>query len=229
MDVELVLLADDPDRAPLRAAAYHSVLRPSFSRDELSGPEAVEPAPGRDVVCALVAGRVAAVGVGDHDERSGLTMLSYLASEPGARGLGLGAKVLDRLRLAWRDHDYDVVLAEVHDPRVWQESADERPRARLRFYERAGCRLLPVPWIQPAVPGGRRVPGMLLLVVHPVDGTVRLSAERLRTWARNCFEADEGAVPDDPQWQWLAAHIGQGDVAPGALCDLAPVPLAGPD
>lgn len=183
----------------LLQATYDAVLRPSFTIDELSGIGAVSPAPGRTVTVALDReGTPVGCAVSDLDD-GGIGLLSYLAVSPASRGLGVGGRLLAWLAPAWAGR---LVLAEVHDPRGHSETDDEHPEARLRFYARAGARVLDVPFVQPALSGGSRVADMLLLVMAGPD-VHRLSAKPLRDWVLAYYLDSEGAEPTDPQGRAL--------------------------
>jgi hypothetical protein len=105
-----------------------------------------------------------------------------------------------------------VVLAEVHDPRHWPATGDERPSARLRFYARHGARLLDLAWIQPRLtPGGDRVEGMLLLVLAArppalLDGGAALDGALVRAWVEQQLRDAEGdAALADPGFAEILA------------------------
>ena len=127
---------------PARTAALRQrVLRPHQSVAEVASamdaPDAVAVAvlDGDDVVCCVLAVPEACpVPVGDGEQ----WRLRGMASDPGVRGRGLGAAVLDRM------------LAEIASrggALVW---CNARTPAR-RLYERAGFSVVGDPWEDPQI------------------------------------------------------------------------------
>ena len=207
-----------PDEAPqLLRAAFDAVLRPSFTGDELGGPETIEPSERRVVsIVSTAAGEPMGVAVTDLDP-DGISLLANLAVSPASRGLGVGARLMDHLAEVWAARA-GVVLAEVHDPRGHADTPSEHPLARLRFYERAGARVLDTPFVQPALhPGAARVPDMLLLVLHPVGpaGAVdAVDSAELAEWIRRYYVAVEGTDPTDPTARRLLARVRERESVP---------------
>lgn len=228
---QTVVLGDDDRSARLRSRVYAEVLRPSFTETELVDQEAVAPIDGRFVVCSVGPPgdeEVLAAGVSDCDLLSGVTLLSYLAARPGGRGRGHGAALLAELRRLWRDAGAGVVLAEVHDPRVWPERHDEHPVDRLRFYARNGCQLLSAPWVQPALGPGGREPGMLLLVVDGAAIGDTLEQGGLLAWMDRYYAECEGARPTDAQFVALRSAFSDRAPTVGPIDNLdAVTPLRG--
>ena len=216
-DFAIIDLDAATDEPALVARTYAAVLRPSFTSDELSDVESVTPRDGR-VLTVAVTGHRSPVGAAVTElEPDGVSLLAYLAVSPEARGLGAGARLMAHLRDSWRKAGYRLVVAEVHDPRGHAEAEDEHPEARLRFYCRAGAEVLDVPWVQPGLAGGARVPDMLLLVLHrapagragaPGDGPAGVPSAALLAWAREYFVESEGEEPRDPAGRALLARIG---------------------
>ena len=144
-------------------------------------------------------------------------LLSYLAARPGERGRGLGGRVLARLSTIAATSDVAVVLGEVHDPRFHAESADEQPRARLRFYERHGAMVLDAPFVQPRLSAGtERVRDMLLLVLHarPEILAEGVPSEWIHDWARAYFVGEEGREPEDDEYRALVSRWSGRDRVP---------------
>lgn len=207
-ELTIVDLTAPDERPELVEQTYRAVLRPSFNTDELSGVEAVRPHPGRLLSVALDAAGVPVAAAVTELEPGGISLLGYLAVSPAARGLGAGGRMVDHLQESWRALGLPLVVGEVHDPRGHAESEDEHPEARLRFYGRAGARVLDVPWVQPALDaGGARVPHMLLLAMHETDAPDVASADVL-DWARDYFSSAEGEGYEDAQVAALLARIG---------------------
>lgn len=208
IDLTIVELRDAAQNPGLVESAYTHVLRPSFTSDELPGPGGVRPGPAR-VLTVAVDGAGVPVGAAVTElEPEGIGLLAYLAVAPAGRGLGVGGRLVAELHALWRAEDQSLVLAEVHDPRGHAESDDEHPEARLRFYGRAGAQLLDVPWVQPGLGGGARVPDMLLLAVHRTDPErPDVASAPLVAWTREYFTESEGREPDDAQAVALLARI----------------------
>lgn len=104
-----------------------------------------------------------------------VVLVAYLIVAAPARNGGIGARLLSET-VASQSHA-PLVLAEVEDPRYFAASDAADPLARLRFYDRAGSRLLPLPYAQPALrPGCARVEELLLITIDApgpdVDGAL---------------------------------------------------------
>jgi hypothetical protein len=137
--------------------------------------------------------------------------------------------MMARLRERWSQGEAEVVLGEVHDPRRWPEGDDERPSARLRFYERHGARVLTVPWVQPRLrEDGERVAGMVLLVWGRHGPPESVPAAWLRPWMTEYYLEAEGLdrPTDDPTVAALLARVDARDpIGVEAITDPLTVPL----
>lgn len=212
--IELVEITDPAAQADLLQAVFDTVLRPSFSTDELPSIDVLRRGASDEheqtiIVAIDVRGPAAAAVYG---RPAGLTVgvLSYLAARPGERGRGLGGRLLARLAEIAERSTVELVLGEVHDPRWYEETDDEHPEARLRFYQRHGARLLAVPWIQPRLAGGgERVRDMLLLALYANDDLVDLGVPGtwIENWAEAFYAAEEGAEPDDEEYDALIERL----------------------
>lgn len=133
-----------------------------------------------------------------------VVLVAYLIVAATARNGGIGARLLSET-VASQAHA-PLMLAEVEDPRYFATSDAADPVARLRFYDRAGSRLLPLRYAQPALrPGCSRVDGLLLITIGApgpdVDGA--LVAAFLDEYYSSC-EGDE-IVRTDPAYLALRA------------------------
>jgi hypothetical protein len=229
-ELRLVVLARGSDAPDLVAQAHRDVLRPSFTADEIAfGDEFVDEVADQTVVIGLRGDEPVAAAVTDSGSSAPVALLSYLAVRPDQRGSGTGSSMMQKLRQVWVAGVADVVLGEVHDPRCWSEQPDERPEARLRFYERLGARLLTVPWVQPRLhAGGSRVNGMLLLVMWSRHEPDAVAAPWIRSWTTDYFGGAEGVdeTSADPTYAALLARIDAADpiaIRPIAELDAMPV------
>jgi GNAT superfamily N-acetyltransferase len=154
---------------------YEDVFAHSFLPDEL------EPAAGlhqglesgrhRTWVAVDEQGKVLGGLVGEWDDPPRVMLLSWLATRPGARGMGIGGPLLGTAVEAWKsEFDPCLIVSEIEDPTHPGHPSDEGhgdPAARLRFYLRHGARVLDVPYFQPALGAGKeRVRGLHLIVLH---------------------------------------------------------------
>jgi GNAT superfamily N-acetyltransferase len=198
--------------------AYDTVLAPSFNTDELIPfDELLASLDGTGDGCFVVAydvvDGVRAAAVTEHSRAAGIELLSYLATVPTARGTGVGAKVIERLRQRWARFDRALVLGEIHDPRRWADTPDEHPAARLRFYAANDCKVLSEPWVQPALGElSNRVEDMLLIVLHQAPPARRLDAAAIRGWAKGYFRAGELVEPTDVTYRSLMERLGEHDL-----------------
>jgi GNAT superfamily N-acetyltransferase len=156
--------------------------------------------PGADPsVVVLADARPVAVMLGTWFADGRVLLLSYLSVDRSLRGTGVGARLVGEVVPAWCAGRDAAVLAEVDDPRRWPADDDAGdPRARLRFYDRLGARLLPLPYLQPSLrPGSPRVEGMLLL---RLDRSATAPRDVLAAFLEEYFTACEGpaSLADPP-------------------------------
>ncbi|HEX5740333.1 MAG TPA: hypothetical protein VFY17_02125 [Pilimelia sp.] len=207
---------------------YRDVLAPSFPPAELITLDTLRDGITRgriSVFAARTAGRQdLGAAVGEWFPASRITVLRYLAARPGARGRGVGARLLAAARHAWlRRPAPAAVVAEVEHPAAHTGStAHGDPTARLRFYARHGARALDVPYFQAALrPGEPRVYGLLLCLVAATPGLVTdagFPADPLARLVRQALTDTEHAVGSDPATTALLAALPpQGRVAVRSL------------
>ena len=181
---------------------YDELLEPAFPPAELMTYDELEGAVSSGDATGLVLteddGPLAAVVTEDFlDGR--VTLLSYLVVSAGHRSRGLGTQLLDRACAPTKA----LVLAEIEDPRF--HAADELtgdPAARLRFYQRYGSMLLPIPYAQPSLrPDAPRVEDMLLITIPSAIGPApdldgKLVAAFLEEYFHTCEGVDVDREPD---------------------------------
>jgi GNAT superfamily N-acetyltransferase len=153
---------------------YHTVLAPAFPPEELEDIETVRalhyaPSPQVPGLVGLRDGDPVGGMLGEHYSDGNVVLLSYLAVRTDCRGAGIGGALLIRALLSWRELLAPAaILAEVEDPRGRSSGPHGDPAARLRFYERAGGKVLPLRYFQPSIGNGMpRVRGMLLICLDP--------------------------------------------------------------
>jgi GNAT superfamily N-acetyltransferase len=233
-EIEIVEITGAKPDDDLLRVVYDEVLLPSFPPGELDSVEALIGAlrgSSGDVVLVAIDGDTPQGAVVYHlmpELRIGL--LSYAASRPGQRGRGLGGLLMRALRERWEVAPIDLAVGEVEDPRVYPDTDDNHPRSRLRFYGRHGADLLMVPWIQPALQGRERVPGMLLLRMwarQPAPASV--PAVTLVRWAEAYFASEEGGVPTDSAFRALRKRLdAEPAVSVAPVMDFSKVPPLDP-
>lgn len=192
------------DTPGLLRSLYRDVLAPSFppaelvdERTFLAGHDA-----GRLRSLGVVRdGRVVAGVVGQWFPDARVLLVQYLAIAPGARGCGIGSRLVTAAVASWRALEPLLVVAEVEHPDHHTGSeAHGDPVARLRFYARLGARVLALPYFQPGGgPGGERVPALLLMSL-PLDAATGASGAS-RRWGGS------GDVPASPVRTFLEANL----------------------
>lgn len=139
-------------------------------------------------------------------------LLGYLVVAPAARNAGLGRRLVDELAKTPAGAAPPLVLAEIEDPRFHPASDRGDPVARVRFYDRSGARLLPLPYVQPSLrPGSPRVDNLLLITLGTAAPSV--DGPTVAAFLTEYFEGCEGeeAVRADPGFLALhAAALGEG-------------------
>ncbi|GAA1660935.1 hypothetical protein GCM10009830_02540 [Glycomyces endophyticus] len=200
----------------LFTAVYRDLFARSFPPEELESEEALAAAlrGGAANLFAVVddAGAPVAAAFGEWSADARVQLLTYLAVGPGARGGGIGGRLLREAVAAWAERrDPCLVVAEIEDPDAPAHDDHGDPRRRLAFYEAAGAQVLEVPYFQPGIGGpGRRVHGMLLLVLHAAPQLRHgdaIDGEALRTFMEDYLEAAEGAVTADEATTRLFAAL----------------------
>jgi GNAT superfamily N-acetyltransferase len=197
----------DTGNASEIADFYRVVLAPHFRPDELETSEHITAGLKSGGTMALVArtteGAIVGGAVGDLFPRSDVLLLSYIAVVAEARGTGTGGLLMKAVTGVWGHRlSPPLLVMEVEDPRYYREDAAlGNPEARLRFYERLGARILPVPYFQPALgPAGHRVPHLMLMVFGGTAaplGTQQVDGRIVEIFLTEYLETCEGPVDSD--------------------------------
>ena len=217
---------------------YRTVLRPSFRDDELVNEgellETIDLGTCHVLVVRDDDGTVLGGAVGDWYESSRVQLLSYLAARPGVRGRGLGTLLVRAAVDSWvKLLDPLLVVGEVEDPRYYRNTEPDSPYgdvvARVRFYERLGVRLLPIPYAQPALWAGARRVSHLLLMVFAVGTGAAMATDRVdggvvERFLVEYFTDMEGQVSDDAELTRLLAACREPAGLPLLLADELPLP-----
>ncbi|MFA1549451.1 GNAT family N-acetyltransferase [Actinomadura chokoriensis] len=194
---------------------YERVLEPAFPPSELVGVAEFRtawqsPLPGFHGTLMLEDGEPVAGALGEFSADTEIMLLSYLAVSEAMRGRGVGRELLGNVLPRWREELRPLAtLAEIEDPRFHRAGPHGDPVARVRFYDRLGGRLLPVPYFQPSLrPGQPRVRDMFL-ISFDVDRD-RVPAEPLlrylEHYVREC-EGEDVVLRGDPGYNALRTAI----------------------
>lgn len=207
---------------------YTYLLEPNFPPAELVGRAAfnvcyARPSPIYPGVVALRDGVPVGAAFGERHDSTGIVLLAYLVVAAERRELRLGGRLLARARDEWSAAPgTTAVLAEVEDPGQHKDEGTGNPTARLRFYARAGARVVPIDYFQPSLlPGLPRVTGMLLLSLVPEQQT--LAAAPLMAFLDDHLTGCEGPPSaDDADYAALRASVLHGGptlelASPGGL------------
>jgi hypothetical protein len=145
-----------------------------------------------------------------------------LAVVAGERSRGTGARLFEEGRQAWwGSGDYDLVLTELDDPRVFPVANGIDPERRIKFYANRGGKLICGPYFAPSVrPGGERVYDMLLVVLagspRALPATsAGVSSRSVAAFLRDQFSVEEGlGVSDNGDLHWLMEAYEVDDTMP---------------
>jgi GNAT superfamily N-acetyltransferase len=187
---------------------YHTVLAPAFPPEELEDIETVrtlyyEPSPPVPGLVALRAGDPVGGTLGEYYSDGNVVLLAYQVVRADCRGIGIGSALLTRALHSWRELlAPSAIVAEVEDPRGRHSGPHGDPKARLRFYERMGGKLLPLSYFQPSLGRGLpRVRGMLLVCLDPERNS--LPKHTVLAFLDEYMEAAEGSQASTADREYL--------------------------
>jgi hypothetical protein len=205
-DVEIRPLAADD----MLESIYEKVLAPIFTSDELEplenlrgylkdsppaafGLYAIDPDGGPIGCCIYYP-----YGDPEADPNWRTLLLGYMAVVRGARSGGVGGRLFHDSKERWFGADqYDLVLAELDDPRVYPVANGIDPEKRITFYSRVGDELVCAPYFAPRLKSeGERVFDMLLTVLGGSDrarhtSSKTVSGDCIATFLTEYFTAED--------------------------------------
>jgi GNAT superfamily N-acetyltransferase len=173
------------------------VLLPSFPAAEMMTlDEVLEAYLGADpeVGALLVADGEPVAGIlAERYATSGVLLIGYVAVHRSRRGRGDGMRLVTTMLPRWQDSlRPSLVIAEIDDPRFHATDIDTGdPASRLRFWERAGWRLLAMPYFQPSLRAGSPRARDMLLITFGIDGH-EVPGEIIASFLREYFVGCEG-------------------------------------
>lgn len=208
---------------PLLDTIFTEILTPAFHPAELVPIDGLRDGLRRHVVdiSTIVDEEMGpqAVAVGDWFAGSRVALLSYLATRPDARSMGLGSRLLGAALARWRERWHPrLTVVEIEHPGAgvaneWHGD----PLARSRFYARHGARPLALPYFQPQVrPGAGRVYGLMLCVLDMIDEACgprpdTVDGHVLSRFLTEYLDTSEGTDGTDPEAQALLSAAGDTD------------------
>ena len=152
--------------------------------------------------------RPGAVVIGEHDPKSNIMLITWLAASPEARSEGLGSKVFSLALDRWKQNSR-MALGEIEHPAIGTKGTHGDPLARVRFYSRFNGQVLNIPYFQPrTAPWLPRASQMMLTVFH--DSQPRedsfVEAAPVRAWMQERMKYE---LRDSPYRRAFAAVAGE--------------------
>jgi len=220
-DFEIRELASDDSLESI----YREVLTPAFTPDELESLEALKgylessPPDAFGLYAVDPSGHPIGCSIYYPYPEANAVLLGYMAVVAGGRSRGVGTLLFEESQKVWfGSGQYDLVLAELDDPRVFPVANGIDPERRIKFYSNLGGQLICGPYFAPCVrPGGERVHDMFLVelggsrkALH--DSPAAVSVEFVAAFLRDYFSVEEGPVDfDSGDLRWLMdAYEGDG-------------------
>ena len=212
-DVQIRKLASDDSLESI----YHQVLTPAFTPDELESLDVLkgylESSPPEAFGLYAVDPDDNPIGCSIYYPYpvANVLLLGYMAVVANGRSRGVGSLLFEEGQRRWfGSGQYDLVLAELDDPRVFPVANGIDPERRIHFYSNLGGQLICGPYFAPCIrPGGERVYDMLLV---ELGGSTRalqddpgaVSASFVATFLREYFSVEEGLGNFDREdLRWL--------------------------
>ncbi len=205
---------------------FQSVLVPAFSAEELEPLESLRgylesnPVEAFGLYAADSSGPIGCCIYYPYPEANSL-LLGYMAVVSNERSGGVGTRLFEASRDEWfGSNQYELVLAELDDPRVYPVVNGISPQRRIEFYSKLGAELICGPYFQPCVrPGSQRVYDMLLVKLGGTARSLRASppgvpAHIVAAFLREYFSEEEDTRDADAgDLQWLMeAYEGKGSI-----------------
>jgi GNAT superfamily N-acetyltransferase len=202
---------------------YRTVLTPAFTTDELEPLEDLrrylEATPHEALGFYAVdpSGPIGCCIYYPYREANAL-LLGYMAVVAGERSRGIGKRLFDDSeRVCFGSGQYDLVLAELDDPRVFPVANGIDPNRRIKFYSERDGKLIRGPYFAPCVrPGGERVYDMLLVALGGSQvSSAGVPAPSVAAFLHEYFSVEEGLGDfDSGDLQWLMEAYEGEDVVP---------------
>jgi hypothetical protein len=207
-------LGDDIAILPVEAdgsleGIYRDVLMPAFTSDELEPLEALRGYLRSDPPAAFgwyalgPSGPLGCCIYYRYPEANAL-LLGYMAVAADERSRGIGTRLFEESRQAWcGSEEYDLVLTELEDPRVFSVGSGIDPERRVKFYSRVSGSLICGPYFAPCVrSGGKRVHDMFLVLLGGSARAVRsspagVSGESVAEFLREYFSVETDVEESD--------------------------------
>jgi GNAT superfamily N-acetyltransferase len=221
-------MADSYEIRPLESddvlnSIYGDVLLPAFSPDELEPLETLrgylesDPPEAFGLYAVAPSGSPIGCCIYYPYPEAKTLLLGYMAVVAGERSRGTGARLFEESAKAWfGSGEYDLVLTELDDPRVFPVANGIDPERRIKFYSHRGGKLICGPYFAPCVrSGGERVYDMLLVVLGGSQASSAVvPARSVAAFLRDYFSVEEGLeCSDNGDLHWLMeVYKGDGTV-----------------
>lgn len=167
--------------------------------------------PGDMLVAALDDGEPVGFAALRRLDAGGWTFLRYYGIAAERRGAGLGQRFWRRLLPAVQEAAWPARIAfEVEDPGHFASGdAQEVAAARIAFWTRCGCEVLPIAgYVMPDITGDSSPEPMLLMAAGPAGNS--LSAAELADLVLAVYAGRYGFGPQHPMVAAALASIGDG-------------------
>ncbi|WP_152669541.1 hypothetical protein [Synechococcus sp. GFB01] len=186
--------------------AYAEILLPAFpeenereSQQSIAERLACKPPSPQPLTHAFLSGRdlskpeqaeLLALLILEVYRRSGLGLITYLATKPSHQKSGLGKNLMERARTCLKHYDENsCLMAEAHNPQMVQAREDILdPNKRLRIFGGLGATIVPIRYVQPSLSMRQKPSRNLLLLAFPLSST-SLTEGRLILFLEEFYQA----------------------------------------